>query len=555
MERRVGTGRGRPRVAGLLALGTAAILWSGCAREEGEVVARVGGEAITAQDVRDLISRRPEEPREEGPADPMEHLQTLVDMELLLLEAEKEGVRESPFFLRRTARVRRDKLVGALEARRLDVAVSEDEVARYIEMEGYDRAIRTADIMVPDLAAATRVLQLIEEGADFGDVARTWSANRETAARGGEIDRLATRYQMIPVLAQELFPLPVGSVSRPVRVGQWYSVFKILEESHFDPTPQQLQLVAGELHRSRLQAARDSLAAALGQEYRLERDPEGLDGFVEALGRGAESAPSTLELVLYRYDGGEIRAAHVVEAARGIRGDILAGVDDAEALAAVVEKWVVPDVVLMEAALREGIDREDEIARWLAEMERQTLITGLRGQILQQRTSVTDDDVRRFFEANRDRFLHPEQIEVEEILVASESEAADLRRRIEEGAAFGALARERSRRPLEVRDEQGRFHVHRYEAPRFGGLVEAVVEAEVGALTGPVEVEEGWSVFRILSRERRRESWEEARARATSQFRRQEHRQAFNEYLRELRERYAPQVEIRSDALGAAFAG
>ena len=547
-------GRRGPGAAGLVSvLGAAAILWSGCAREEGEVVARVGDKAITAADVRDLISRRS---AEDGPADPaMEHLRTLVDMELLLLEAEKEGVRDSPFFRRRSARARRDKLVGALEARRLDVTVSDEEVGQYIEREGYNRAIRTADIMVRDLETATRVLRLIEEGADFGDLARTWSANRETAAGGGEIDRFATRYQMIPVVARELFPLPVGSVSRPVRVGPWYSIFKILDESHFDPTPQQLQLVAGELHRSRLQAARDSLAAVLGQEYRLERDAEGLDEFVEALGRGAGSDPSALELVLYRYDGGEIKAAHVVEAARSMRGDVLAGVDDAEALAAIVEKGVVPGVMLMEAALREGIDREEEIARWLAEMERQTLITGLRGQVLRQRASVTDDDVRRFFEANRDRFLHPEQIEVEEILAATESEAADLRARIEAGADFGALARERSQRPPEIRGEEGRFHVHRYESPRFGGLVEAAVEAEAGALTGPVEVEEGYSVFRVLSRERRRETWEEARERATSQFRRQEHRRAFNEYMEELRERYAPQVEIRSDALEAAFAG
>ena len=548
-------GRGRPGAAGLLSvLGAAAVLWSGCAAEEGEVVARVADKAITAEDVRGLVSRQPGETGEEGPADPMEHLQTLVDMELLLLEAEKEGVRESPFFVRRTAHVRRDRLVGALEARRLDVTVSDDEVARYIEREGYDRAIRTADIMLPDRAAAARVLRLIEEGADFGDLARTWSANRETAPRGGEIDRPATRYQMIPVLARELFPLPVGSISRPVRVGQWYSIFKILEESHFDPTPQQKQLVAGELRRSKMQAARDSLAAALAQEYRLERDPEGLDRFVEALGRGAGSAPSTLELVLYRYDGGEIRAADVAEAARSVRGDILGGVGDSDELAAIVRKWVVPGVMLMEAALREGIDREEETARWLAEMERQTLITGLRGQVLQRRTSVTDDDARRFFEANRDRFLHPEQIEVEEILVATESEAAGLRRRIEAGADFGALARERSQRSPEIRGDKGRFHVHRHESPQFGGLVEAVVEAEDGALTGPVEVEEGWSVFRVLSRERRRETWEEARARATSQFRRQEHRQAFNEYVQELRERYAPQIEIRSEALEAAFA-
>ena len=165
MERRIASGRGRSRVAGPLSvLGAAVILWSGCAREETGVVARVGDRAITAEDVRGLMASQPEKAREADPV--MEHLQTLVDMELLLLEAKKERIGDSPFFLRRTGRARRDKLVDALEARRLDVTVADDEVARYIEREGYNRAIQLADIMVPDRETAARVLQLIEQGAD-----------------------------------------------------------------------------------------------------------------------------------------------------------------------------------------------------------------------------------------------------------------------------------------------------------------------------------------------------------------------------------------------------
>ena len=548
-------GRGRPRVAGpLCVLGAAAILWSGCAREErGAVaVAVVGDKAITARDVRDLEARLAGEAGEAASPDRVkEHLQTLVDRELLLLEAEKERIEESPFYMRRMGRLRRDRLVGTLEARTLAVTVGAEEVARYIRQEGYDRAIQTADIMVPDLETAEHVLELIEQGADFADVARRWSANRETAPRGGDMGRFATRHQMVPALGEKLFTLPVGAISQPVQVGRWHSIFKVLAEASIELTPQQRQAVTAELERTKRQAARDSLVAVLRQEYRLEPDAGGLAAFVEALGSGAEPAP---DLVLYRYDGGEIEAAEVVEKARSIRGDVLAEVADAEGLAAIVERWVVPDVVLVEAALREGIDAEDEIVRWLGEMEQQTLITGLRGRILQQRAQVTDDDVREYFEANRGEFLHPEQIEVEEILVESESEAAELRRRIESGADFGALARSRSLRSPEVRDDRGRFHLHQYESPRFGGLVEAVVDAEAGQLTGPVEVEEGFTLFRILSRERRQESWEEARARATSKLRRQRHRRAFNEYMQELRERYASQVEIRYDALEAAFA-
>ncbi len=545
-------GRGRPRVAGpLCVLGAAAILWSGCAREERGVVAVVGDKAITAQDVRDLGARLAGESGEAASPDRvMEHLQALVDRELLLLEAEKERIEESPFYVRRMGRLRRDKLVGTLEARTLAVTVGDDEVGRYIREQGYDRAIQTADIMVPDLETAEHVLELIEQGADFADAARRWSANRETAPQGGDMGRFVTRHQMVPALGEKLFTLPVGAISPPVQVGRWHSIFKVLAESSIELTPQQRQAVTAELERRKLQAARDSLVAVLRREYRLERDAEGLAAFVEALGGGDEPAP---DLVLYRYDGGEIEAAEVVEKARSIRGDILADVVDAGGLTAVVDRWVVPEVVLVEAARREGIDAEEEIVRWLAEMEQQTLITGLRGQVLQQRANVTDDEVREYFEANRGEFLHPEQIELEEILVESESEAAELRRRIEAGADFGALARSRSLRSPEIRDESGRFHMHRYESPRFGGLVEAVVDAEAGELTGPVEVEEGFTLFRILSRERRQETWEEARARATSKLRRQRQRQAFNDYMRELRERYDSQVEIRRGALEAAF--
>ena len=544
--------RAGPAAVGPLAvLGAAALLWSGCGREESAAVAVVAGKEITVEDVRALAARRaPEGPQAGAPERLEEHLQALVDRELLLLEAEKEAIEDSPFYARRMGRLRRDKLVGTLEARTLAVTVGDDEVARYIRQEGYDRALQTADIMVADLETAEHVLELIEQGADFADAARRWSANRETASQGGDMGRFVTRHQMIPALGERLFTLPVGAISQPVQVGRWYAIFKILAESSIDLTPQQRQAVTAELERRKLQAARDSLVAVLRQEYRLERDSEGLAAFVEDLGSGAAPAP---DLVLYRYDGGEIEASEVVEKAMSIRGDVLAGVADAEGLAAVAERWVVPDVVLMEAALREGIDAEDEIVRWLVEMEQQTLITGLRGRILQQRAEVTDDDVREYFEANRGEFLHPEQIEVEEILVESESEAAELRRRIEAGSDFGALAREHSQRSLEIRDDEGRFHVHRYEAPRFGGLVEAVVDAEAGELTGPVEVEEGYSLFRILSRERRQETWEEARARATSKLRRQRQRRAFNEYMQELRERYASRVEIRRGALEAAF--
>ena len=98
--------------------------------------------------------------------------------------------------------------------------------------------------------------------------------------------------------------------------------------------------------------------------------------------------------------------------------------------------------------------------------------------------TIAEDDLRQYYEANAERFLHPEQTEVQEILVRTEIEALQLKGMIEDGAAFGDLAKRHSVRSLKVRDDEGRFHVHRYESPQFGGFVEAVVEAAIGGTHG-----------------------------------------------------------------------
>lgn len=532
-------------------------VWVGCTpKDSNPIVAMVGETAITAQDVRDFIDGLPAEAKgAESPDRAREHLQTLIDTELLLMEARAERIDGSPAFLRRMGRARKARLVRVFEERSITITVGDAELVAYIEELGHNRAIRPADIMVPDLETAARVLKEIHQGADFAEVARRWSANKETGPRGGDMGRFATRYEMITVLADQLFTLPAGALSEPIPVGKGYSIFKILDETTFELTDEQRNQAAEGLRLRKQQVARDSLVTILRQEFRLEQDPQGVANFATALRRGAEAASEEpLDLILYRYEGGQIKAADVVEATKMYKGDVLGSLEQTEQLAAFVEQAVLPDLMLMEAAIRDGIDREAEIVGWLEDLERQMLLTGLRGRVLQQTGQVTDADVRQYYDENPDRFLHPEQIDVQEVLVESESEALRLRQRIEEeGADLGSLARDHSLRSLEVRDEEGKFHVHQYESPQFGGFVEAVLKAQIDDLTGPVEVADGYSVFRVLSRGRRRETFEEAGLRARSQLKRATQRQAFNEFLQELRERHDLEVKVREDDFESAF--
>ena len=541
------------------ALGSLALLLicTGCGpQDENPTVAEVGDQTITVQDVRDFLARLPEYAKgEEAGKEPLRvHLQAMIDTELLLMEARSQGIEKSSSYLTRMIRIRKAKLVSEYERRTIDATVADGEVEEYIDREGLARAVRLGEIVVADLETAEEAARQIEAGVSFADVASKLSMNEETAARGGDTGRFATKDAIIPVIAEKLFGLAVGSMSDPIRIGDRYVVFKILDEMTAQLHPRQRMKIAEEFKRKKHGIAKAELVAELRDKYRLEPVRDGIAAVVEALRTGAvDVGPDPSAIALYQYDGGEITAADLIGAAKGRKGNVLETFRDAEQVISFAEQYIVPDVMIQEAAVRQGIDREEEVARWLEEQGKQLLVRVLRSKVLKERVTITDDDLRQYYEANAERFLHPEQTEVQEILVRTEIEALRLKGMIEDGAAFGDLARRYSVRSLEVRDAEGRFHMHRYESPQFGGFVEAAVEAAIGELTGPVKVQEGYSIFKVLSRERKRETFAEAEMRVRSQLRRHRYRNAFNEYMEQLRSRYESEVSIHEDRLEAAF--
>ena len=533
------------------------LVCAGCGpQDENPKVAQVGERTITVRDVRDFLAKLPEHAKGEevGMESLREHLQAMIDMQLLLLEARSQDFESNPAYLTKMNRIRKAKLVGEYERRTIETTVVDGEVEEYIDREGLARAIRLGEIVVADLETAEKAARQIAAGASFAAVASKLSMNEETAARGGDTGRFATRDDIISVIAEKLFGLALGSVSDPVRIGSRYVVFKILDEMTVPLNPRQRTKIAEQFKRKKHEIAKAKLVAELRDRYRLAPVRDGLAAVVEALRTGAvDIGPDPSSIALYQYDGGQITAADLVDAGKGRKDNVLETLRDADQVISFAEKHIVPDMMIQEAAVRQGIDREEEVAQWLGEQGRQELAKGLRATMLKERAFITEDDVRQYYEANPERFLHPEQTEVQEILVRTEMEALELKGMIEDGAAFGDLAKSHSIRSLEVRDDVGRFHVHRHESPQFGGFVEAAVEAEIGELSGPVKVQEGYSIFKVLSRKRKRETFAEAELRARSQLRRKTHRNAFNNYMDELRRRYESEVSIHEDGLEAVF--
>ena len=536
----------------LVAAVSVVVLFIGCSTgsipTSEQPVATVGDRTITVKDLRTYIDSISDSSEK---VEPRDQLQAMIDVELLLREALSQGFDRSRAFLSRLDRMNRTKLVGALQSRVIKVSADENDLDDYVNRERLNKAIRIADIRLPSLEAAGNARSEIVAGADFADVARLRSTNQRTASRGGDLGRYAVKGQMIAPLEEKLFSLPVGSVSEPIQVPGGYSLFKILDERTFELNAQQRNRAVQGVTKEMYQAARDSLVADLKQQFQVQPISGGLTRFVETLRRGEYEEDDPFEIGLYRFEGGEITAGDVLAVAKYMKGDVIATLNDEKIVSVFAEERVLPDVLIRHEAIRRGIDSEPEVAKWLDDQADQLLIRGLRAKVIKERVSITEDAVRNYYNKNAGKFLHPEHTEVEEVLSKTESEALRIKKMVQEGASLSELAEKHSIRSVEDEHKKGHFHIHRHEAHLFGGFVEVAVEAPIGEVMGPTKVREGYSVFKVRSRDRKRETYEEARLRARSQLKRKLYREGFNDYMRELRQRYDSQVDVYDDAVEA----
>ena len=519
--------------------------------QENLELARVGDRSITAGQLQAFYGKIPNylQSDREGLEKERNHLQTLIDMELLQLEAKEQGIDRLPAFIYKIAQYRKEKLVGLYQIKKIRVRVSGQEVSDYFREQGLARKVRFAQIITTSKDSAWSALREINSGRDFGAVVEQWSIHEPTMEQGGDTGRYVGTLDMPPYLRTPLFALEKGAVSQPIDIGGHFALFKALNSIETGLDDEQFQNIYRQLFIERSVEARAALTDSLKEALNLERDQRGLDAFSAAMHKGATSGEEEVRaIVLYRYEGGKLTAGAVLDAASQLKYQTL-NLRSKEAVVEYAEGTLVPDALFVEAALREGLDREEEVTQWLARKREQELVVQLRVQVLEERVSISAEDIRREYEENPDRYMQPDQIEIQEILVATEEEAKDLLERLRRGASMDDLARQHSKRSPELRDEEGRRRFTVAAAAVYGRLVAAARKAPVGELTGPLQVREGYSIFKVLSREQKRASFEEAKKRVRATVNWIKKQQVFEQFLAELRAKYATQVEVREDNL------
>jgi peptidyl-prolyl cis-trans isomerase SurA len=160
-----------------------------------------------------------------------------LSVEELVSEASRSGMSESDY----RKEIRRQVLDAKLMNLRLQgrIRVTEDDLrAEYREAVAEERKrleFRVAWVHIPpgksaeaqrDLA--TRVVQEARSGADFAELARTYSSDARTRRNGGLLPSMRPG-MLVPEVDRAVLGLEVGEVSAPIRVDEQLVVVKLIE--------------------------------------------------------------------------------------------------------------------------------------------------------------------------------------------------------------------------------------------------------------------------------------------------------------------------------------
>ena len=479
-------------------------------------------------------------------------LNGLIDKKLLLAEAERAGIGDEPEFKRKVEQFAEDQTVRLYRSIEIDqrISIAEAELMQHYRDSHRDRALRYAGILVATRDEALDLLDELEAGADFRELAREYSLYEATRDQGGDVEKYYTIDDTAPLL-RSIFSMQVGEVSEPLPWGgdpPRYVIVKILDDAPvtFREVAQFVrEEVFAQKRVQRTQVLRDSLSDQYAPQIHYDK----IDHLLMRLALSPEervASPEEGQEVLCRYNGGAITIDDFVlsipEKEEGYSRDY-----ERNWIVDYLQDAAIPNRMFLAEARGRGLDKHQMILAAVANKRSDMLVSALRKREVEERLPpVTDEEARAFYDQNPEKFQGFENIVITEILVAFKEQAHSLQEELVGGADAVQLAKDYT-----IRKERAHHEGRLVLSPvgLYQDLYKVAKDLQVGNVGGPVKVRGGYSVFKVVEKQpppkKPYHIFSQRRARAYVKIARSQ--EAYVQYMRGLHEQYS--VEIFEDNL------
>lgn len=108
-----------------------------------------------------------------------------------------------------------------------------------------------------------------------------------------------------------------------------------------------------------------------------------------------------------------------------------------------IDTLVMRELIMQQAA-KDGVDKSKEVEEKLAELRKRIVVDTYLKKKVETESKISDEELKKFYDQNLDKFKSGEQIRASHILVKSEQEAQAVLDQLKKGGTFEELAKTKS---------------------------------------------------------------------------------------------------------------
>ncbi|MCM8790399.1 MAG: peptidylprolyl isomerase [Candidatus Omnitrophica bacterium] len=206
---------------------------------------------------------------------------------------------------------------------------------------------------------------------------------------------------------------------------------------------------------------------------------------------------------------------------------------------------MIAERLFYEEALREGINKDKEVLEIIEEAKKKIIIAKFIKTQVDDKASVSEEDMKKFYELHKEDFRSPEMWRASHILVSSEAEAKSILEELSKGAKFEDLARQKSMDATASRGGDIGYFKTGQLIPDFE---KACLKLNVGEISDVIHTQFGYHIVKLTDKKSGGlETYESARQAIELELKKASRRALFDQLVDRLKKKYG--VEIQEEVL------
>jgi hypothetical protein len=410
-----------------------------------KTVATVNDEPITLEEFNRAIAAshaaRPGA-KTAGRIDYSKIINRMINTRLIVLEARNIGLDALPEIRKMVADFSRETLIKLLlEGYVKDIKPGQDEVEKIYQEMVKEWQISSVRFKTEKLARNFE--EKVKGGNNFEEVVK--NVLDEGIAEEGEVGQYLKDEDLAPQIAQVVAKMEIGSISPVVAIGEKGFIILRFEGERF-PEEEDAEAMK-RARRQVLNQARGKAARDYYQDLRkkyLKINEELIDGLdYESEEPGFDSLLED-KRVIAEISGEQ--PVTVGELTKGLKQKFFHGVERAIKAKEVNKKkyevleGIVEERILLQEALKQGIDTSDEYKNKIKEYEISVVFGAFINKVIVPDIKLDQKELKAHYQENMEKYTFPEMMRIKELVFESKNDAVSAVEKLRKGTDFNWLS-------------------------------------------------------------------------------------------------------------------